>query len=105
MPLNLSGASQEEYRFEGPFTETGDLSDRPGIFIIVSSYGNMVYPIDIDVAQEIKSVVENHDRHPCWEKSSKNEVLFGAYYTDFKDEDDRKAVADDIRKNYRFPCG
>ena len=105
MTLTVTGFSGTQYTFEGPYVNTISLEDRSGVYLIVCSSGDKDILIDIGESANVKTRVENHDRKTCWQVNCKNTLRVAVFYTPGVQQSGRMEVEQDIRKNYRFPCG
>jgi len=105
MAITVEGCSGTKYSFDGPYSDTGSLTDNSGIYLIVCSDGLTYNPIDVGESAKIKSRIDDHDRADCWKKNCKNTLMVAVYYTPNKQQAGRKEIEQDIRCNYNFPCG
>lgn len=105
MSLKVTGTSGEVYIFEGPYTNTKDLEDRSGVYLITCFKNNTDYILDVGESKEVKSRIETHDRKGCWSENCDATVRVSVLYTPHKQQEGRMVVEQDIRDNYDFSCG
>jgi len=98
------GIKVGRYTFDGPYTLTGKLEDRAGIYTIHCYRDNKYYLIDVGESATIKSRVENHDRKYCWERNCSGTLTVSAYYTPHLQQAGRMQIEQEIRKQYDPPC-
>ncbi len=95
MTINISG-----YNFEGPFSNTDDLLDHPGVYVILD-YPDKV--IDVGQSEKVIDRVENHPRESCWEEYATSIYYAVRYIYDGKDS--RISFENEIRDATNPPCG
>ena len=96
MSINISG-----YKFDGPFTNTSDLYDLSGVYVILGNYGVGNWDVvDVGESATLKSRVSNHDRKVCWQAYSNISVAVC-----YVDEVNRESIATQVRQEYNPPCG
>jgi hypothetical protein len=93
------------YSFNGPYTSTNDLEDRSGVYAIHCHRDNEYNIVDIGESATVKTRVENHDRKECWKRNCIGALTFSVYYTPGLQQAGRIEIEQDIRKQYRVPCG
>lgn len=93
------------YTFEGPYTSTNDLQDRSGVYVIVCQTNGKNYPIDVGESSEVKSRVEGHERSSCWKRNCSSTLAAAVLYTPNMQQSGRRAIEEEIRNSYDFPCG
>jgi len=71
----------EEYRFEGPYSSTGELEDTPGVYVIICNKNECYFPIDVGETDTVRSMIENNNRKKFWEWHSSGTLKFSAMYT------------------------
>lgn len=100
MSLNVSG-----YVFEGPYTTTGHLLDKSGVYLIVCQNNGKYYPVDVGESATVKSRVEDHERKGCWERNCSSTLAVAVLYTPHLQQAGRQEVEQKIRNQFAFPCG
>jgi len=94
------------YAFEGPYTSTGYLEDKSGVYAILSSKSGSNSLIDVGESATVKTRVESHDRSDCWRRNSNGRQLaYAVLYTPNLQEAGRRQIEQEIRNQYRIPCG
>ena len=99
------GITVGEYTFEGPYTLTGKLEDRSGIYAIHCYRDNKYYLIDVGESATVKSRVENHERKGCWKLNCSGTLTVSAYYTPHLQQTGRMQIEQEIRNEFNPPCG
>ena len=94
-----------DLKFDGPVKSTDELKDKPGIYAIISKIDKKYYIIDVGESETVKNRIENHDRKECWKEQFKGDFLYAVLYTPDKDQAERNDIAEQIRNNYKVPCG
>lgn len=105
MGVIITGKSGNKYNFEGPYSNTGSLRDKSGVYAILCELNGKLDLIDVGEASEVKTRVETHDRKDCWEKNCNRVIKYAAYYIEHGKKPSRVEVEQDIRDNYNIPCG
>jgi hypothetical protein len=102
MTIEISG-----YEFSGPFSDTSSLEDRSGVYAILTPTGNSKYKVvDVGESATVKTRVENHDRNPCWQRNAnKGGIQCAAHYTPGLHQAGRRKIEQEIRDQYKPPCG
>lgn len=94
------------YSFEGPYTSTGSLEDKSGVYAILCRRENRNYLLDVGESHTVKSRVENHEREDCWNRNCRNGTLtYAVYYTPHLQQAGRKEIEQELRGQYDIPCG
>ncbi len=94
------------FSFDGPFMDSDDLRDMPGIFVVISlKNDNEILMLDIDQGESICDDVKNHERLKCWHENSWGKLAYLAYYPPELDEEGRISIVTEIRMQYELPCG
>ena len=94
-----------KYTFEGPYTLTGKLEDRSGIYAIHCYKDNKYHLIDVGESATVKARVENHDRKTCWSRNCSGTLTVSAFYTPNLQQAGRMLIEQEIRRQYDPPCG
>lgn len=94
-----------KYTFEGPYTLTGKLEDRAGVYAIHCYRDDKYSLIDVGEAAKVKSRVETHDRKNCWKRECAGTLTVSAYYTPNLQQAGRMQIEQEIRDQYYPPCG
>ncbi|WFS62292.1 hypothetical protein LF599_16770 [Pseudodesulfovibrio thermohalotolerans] len=102
MSITIAG-----YPAEGPYTSTGKLHDRSGVYTILTRKDSTEKwtVLDVGESKELKSRVENHDRAGCWDRHSKGILGYAPHYTPNKQQAGRKEIEQAIRAKYNPACG
>ena len=93
------------HSFEGPYTNTSALQNRPGVYAIHCYFNNAYYLMDIGESSNVKERVENHDRKDCWNRNCKGTLTVSVLYTLSSTEEGRRIIEKEIRNQYNPPCG
>ena len=99
------GIAVGRYTFEGPYTLTGKLEDRSGIYAIHCYRDNKYYLIDVGESATVRSRVETHERKSCWQRNCSGTLAVSAYYTSHLHQAGRIQIEQEIRNQYDPPCG
>jgi len=105
MRVTITGKSGNKYNFEGPYSNTGSLEDRSGVYVILCEKNGELYLIDVGESSEVKRRVDTHDRKECWEKNCSGTLEYAVYYIEHGKKSSRVEIEQDIRDNYDIPCG
>lgn len=95
------------FDFEGPYTDTGPLEDRAGIYAILC-YGNGSYTvIDVGESAGVRSRVTNHERSACWSANCFGTLTVAVLYTPYVQQPGRMAIEAELRQLFapRVACG
>ncbi len=92
------------YNFDGPFTTTGHLLNRSGVYAILSKNrtANAWSVVDIGESGDVRERIENHDRKDCWSRQNQGELAVAAVYVN---EAQRTAIERELRVRFNPPCG
>lgn len=94
------------YSFNGPYSSTGSLEDRSGVYAILDKRSDSYYLLDVGESAMVKSRVEGHDRKNCWQRNSKGTITCAVKYTPGLQQVGRMQIEQDIRsKINNIPCG
>ena len=93
------------FSFEGPYTNTNELKDEPGIYVIHCYRDNAYHRVDVGESREVKSRVENHDRKDCWKRNCAGVLTVSVLYTLHLTEAGRREIEQEIRGQVSTPCG
>ena len=107
MSLTVNGKSGAVYTFDGPYSDTDDLKDESGVYVVVCNKSGSYDPLDVGEAAKVKNRIETHTRKKCWSDNCKESIECAVYYIVYGKKPSRMEVEQDIRKNddYNFPCG
>ncbi len=96
-----------KYTAEGPYTDTGSLKKRSGVYAVLSRAKNndKWTVLDVGESHDVKTRVENHERAPCWKRNNKGAIGYAPYYTPNKQQAERVKIEQEIRAEYNPPCG
>lgn len=94
-----------KYTFEGPYTLTGKLEDRSGIYAIHCYRDNKYLLVDVGESATVKSRVESHERKDCWTRACAGTLTVSAYYTPNLQQTGRIQIEQEIRNQFNPPCG
>ncbi|MEM7165138.1 MAG: hypothetical protein AAF581_06710 [Planctomycetota bacterium] len=94
------------HSFEGPYTDTSDLKEQGGVYVILDKRSNAKWTV-IDVGQSsgVKSRVDSHDRKDCWTRNQRGTLGVAVMYTPGWSEQQREALERKIREAYTPMCG
>jgi hypothetical protein len=96
----------DSYLFEGSYQAPGDLSNKPGIFLMTEYLKGKHTILDIGESEEVRKAVETNDRRECWLKHSKKyELRVNVLYTPDLTAAERKALEKKFRAKLKPPCG
>jgi hypothetical protein len=93
------------YSFNGPWSSTGPLADRPGVYAIFTKNGDAYRVLDIGESATVKSRVQNHDRSDCWKRNELSGLYCAAYYTPNLQQSGRMLIEQRLRDQYAPTCG
>ena len=95
------------YQFEGPYSSTANLEDKSGIYVILcqTSPNSNYNLIDCGESATVKTRVANHDRADSWKRNCSGSLHVAVLYTPNAQSAGRVAIEQEIRNQYRFPCG
>lgn len=93
------------YSFEGPYTSTGKLEDRSGVYAIHCYRDNNYTLIDVGESANVKSRVESHERKDCWKRNCSSTLTVAVLYTPNLQQAGRMLIEQEIRNQYDPPCG
>ena len=105
MGVIIRGKNGNKYNFEGPYSNSGSLEDRSGVYAIICEENGELHLIDVGESSEVKTRVKTHDREECWERICNKIIKYAAYYIEHGKKPSRVAVEQDIRDNYNIACG
>jgi hypothetical protein len=95
-----------EYLFEGSYMAPGDLSNKPGLFLVTEFLKGRHHILDIGESEEVRKAVEFHNRRDCWlQKSKKYELRVSVLYTPGLTAAQRTALEKELRVRLSPPCG
>ncbi len=94
-----------DYEFEGPYTDTGALQNRAGVYVIHCHLGNEYRLIDVGESAQVRARVDSHDRKDCWERFCSGALTVSVHYTPNLQQPGRMAIEQVIRSQFRPPCG
>jgi Pyruvate/2-oxoacid:ferredoxin oxidoreductase gamma subunit len=94
-----------KYTFEGPYVNTGSLQDRSGVYVILCLRGGKYFVVDVGESAQLKSRVETHGRKDCWRRNCSGTLMVAALYTLNLQQPGRSAIEQEIRAQYKPPCG
>ena len=94
-----------KHQFEGPYTNTSELGNRSGVYAILCVNEGKYSMIDVGESSEVRSRVENHDREDCWHRNCSGTLAIAAYYTPNQQQSGRMVIEQEIRRQYKPPCG
>ena len=94
----------DKYIFEGPYTSTDRLHDRPGVYVIICRSYSKNDVIDVGESTKIKTRIETHDRKEIWSrKCSIGTITVAVYYTPNLKKSSRIEIEKEIRNRYQLP--
>ncbi len=93
------------YRFEGPYTSTTKIEDKPGIYAIHCYHKNEYQLIDLGEAAQLRARIESHERMKCWQKNCPGYFAVSVFYTPHWTQMGRMELQQKLRKIYNPPCG
>jgi len=99
------GISVGRYAFEGPYTDTGKLQDKSGVYAIHDWRTTGYHLVDVGESATVKTRVDNHDRKPCWIGNKKGTLKVSVLYTPNAQQPGRMAIEQEIRRQFSPPCG
>lgn len=105
MGLTIEGKSGNKYYFNGPFSTTGELEDKSGVYAILCRKDDELHFVDLGESSEVRTRVEDHDRKDCWEENCNRNLRYAVYYIEHGKKPSRVEVEQDIRGKYHIPCG
>ena len=90
------------YDFEGPYTSPSQLSNRGGVYGVLSNQAGNYSLIDVGKSDTVRARIEQHDRKTCWQRHNRGQLEYCAYYTT---QSRRDLIEREIRRNLNPPCG
>ncbi len=92
---------------EGPYTNSNDLKNASGVYVILTRNGSTSKwtVIDIGESHDLRERVENHDRSNCWDSHSKGTVACAPIYTPHKQQAGRREIEQELRAQFTPACG
>ena len=102
MSINISN-----YNFDGPYSDTDQLEDKSGVYVILclNLNNNKYAVIDIGESAEVKTRIESHDRKQCWSNNCNGEILVAVLYTLNQQQHGRMLIEQELREQYNPVCG
>jgi hypothetical protein len=94
-----------KYTFEGPYTNTGSLQDKSGVYAILYHSGQNYNLVDVGESAKVKSRVEGHDRKECWKKNCSSTIEVAVLYTPNAQQAGRMEIEQELRDQYSPNCG
>lgn len=96
-------------KFEGPFGDTGEIADGPGVSVVVcpDSDGDL-FLVDVEESDRLQTALRGHDCRDCWAKvcvARYKAPQFGVLYTRRIPQSYRHSIVHEIREEYHPPCG
>lgn len=101
----IMGIKLGNYQFQGPYTTTTSLENKPGIYAIHCLHKNKYSLLDIGESAQVRSRVESHERMKCWQKNCEETITVSVYYTSHWSQQGRAELSDRLRQLYNPPCG
>jgi len=95
----------KDYSFEGYFSSTLYLEDKPGIYAVLCRYFEKNKVVDIGEAENIKTRVDNHESSNCWRRNCQSSLVYAALYTPDLNQKARENIVDELRDEYEPVCG
>ena len=89
------------YVFDGPYASADALQDRSGVYAVLDS----VKVVDIGESATVKTRVASHDRTLSWYAHAIGNICYAAYYTPNLQADGRCRIEQELRAQYKPPCG
>lgn len=93
------------YSFEGPYTNTDNLQDRSGVYVIHCYSNGAYYLIDVGESAQVKTRIDNHDRKACWTRNCSGTLTVSVLYTPNLQQAGRREIEQELRNQYNPPCG
>jgi len=93
------------YTFCGVYRSTNDLDNYSGVYAVLNEKGGKIYIIDVGESTKMQTSIRDHGRKRCWDENRKGALAFAVYWTSNRDQQERKAIEQEIRGQYSVPCG
>ncbi|GEM_PF-3672519 len=93
------------YAFKGPYYDTDDVADLPGVYVILSSYGSRYKMLDAGHAPRLKSGIDEHCNRELWAKHNKGVVMCAVFYAHNLPHGLKEEMVSQIREKYRPVVG
>lgn len=95
------------YHAEGPFTTTGPLLERAGVYAILTKgiAGSSWSVVDIGESHNVKTRIANHDRSTCWNRHNRGTLACAVIYTPGQQQLGRIKIEQELRAQYSPSCG
>jgi len=94
-----------KYTFCGVYRSTDELDNYSGVYAILNEKGGKVSIIDAGESTKVRTSIEKHGRERCWNENRKGALAFAVYWTSNRDQEERRAIEQEIRGQYSIPCG
>jgi len=91
--------------FEGPFWSTDQLESRSGVYAVLSQPSNGYTVVDVGESAQVRERVRSHERERCWRANAAGGLTFAAHYTPGMQQPGRMEIEQELRRQYRPPCG
>lgn len=103
---NTSTITIMNYKFDGPYTNTKDIREASGIYVILDRRADgQWYILDVGESSGLQSRIINHDRKECWIRNKQGVIGAAILYTPTFSYDQRRQLESSIRNNFTCPCG
>ncbi|OQX51342.1 MAG: hypothetical protein B5M54_11065 [Candidatus Aminicenantes bacterium 4484_214] len=95
------GFTRWGYYFYGPFSDLDELSDAPGVYVLLCEIGKNI--LDVGESENVRARVKNHERSDCWRENCFGAIIYSVTY--ILDEEERRELEKRIRESERVACG
>ena len=93
------------YEFDGAYSSPDHLQPTAGVYVIWCGDGDSWTVLDVGESDNVRDRVSDHDRADCWAEHCTGIIYYSATYTPDLDEDERRAIEQEIRDSEDPPCG
>lgn len=93
------------HKFDGAYTSPDSLQTTVGVYVIWCRVGDDWSVLDVGESDNVRERVSYHERADCWMEHCTGTVYYSATYTPDLDEDERRAIEQEIRDSENPPCG
>ena len=91
-----------EYVFEGPYSNTSDLENKPGVYVILCSKEKCYFPIDVGETDAVKSRIKNSEQKKLWKWHCNGVLKFSVLYAPGIQEVSRAKTVQKLRTWYNL---
>lgn len=94
-----------DHQFEGPYTATSMIQNRPGVYAVICRENDATVLADVGESRDLGRKIKNHARVDCWHRKCPRILQYAVLYTPLLGHPVRREIARWIRQVYDPPCG